>query len=136
MLDLVLYLGSDRTASPFKIIEAIEDEEEQRRICGLAGAEAQNAGRRHDWTASGLLWWQGVAIDRLSDEYQALLDRAYQALFEQSPKLRRALAATGAADLVHRAGKSDPCETILTEAEFCSRLTVLRQRLASGEPLT
>lgn len=113
-----------------------EDREEQRRIRGHVGAEAQDAGRRRDWTASGLLWWQGVAIDRLSGEYQALLDRAYEALFEQSPKLRRALAATGAAELVHRAGKSDPCETILTEAEFCARLMALRQRLVPGKPTT
>jgi predicted NAD-dependent protein-ADP-ribosyltransferase YbiA (DUF1768 family) len=98
-----------------------EDREEQRRICGLVGAEAQIAGRRRH--------------DRLSDEYQPLLERAYGALFEQSPKLRRALA--GAAEFVHhRSGKSDPCETVLTEAEFCSRLTALRQRLAPDAPAT
>ena len=36
------------------------------------------------------------------------------------------LAATGTAEIVHRSGKSDPCETILTEAEFCARLVALR----------
>ena len=54
----------------------IEDPAEQQRVCGLTGETAQQAGRRYDWAASGILWWRGTLIDRLSDDYQALLDRA------------------------------------------------------------
>ena len=68
----------------------------------------------------------GKPYDRLSDEYQSLLDRAYQALFDQSERFRTALAATGAARLTHTIGKSDPCETILTAEELCTRLERLR----------
>lgn len=105
-----------------------EDLVEQADICLLAGAEAQSRGRRQDWSR-GILWWRAKAYDRLSDDYQALLDRAFDALFEQAPRFRNALSATGRAILMHRIGKSDPCETILTASEFCSRLDRLRTRL-------
>jgi predicted NAD-dependent protein-ADP-ribosyltransferase YbiA (DUF1768 family) len=101
---------------------------EQADICLLAGAEAQGRGRRQDWS-SGILWWHGRAYDRLSDDYQGLLDRAFNALFEQAPRFRDALSATGRAILSHRIGKSDPCETILTTSEFCGHLDRLRARL-------
>jgi predicted NAD-dependent protein-ADP-ribosyltransferase YbiA (DUF1768 family) len=104
----------------------IEDMAEQERVCALVGLEAQNVGRKHDWSASGTLWWRGKPYDRLSDAYQGLLARAYQALFEQWKKFRDALAATGDTSLTHTFGNSDPCLTILTSDEFCSRLERLR----------
>ena len=104
----------------------IADAAEQRTVCGLVGEEAQTWGRRYDWSVTGTLWWRGVPMDRLSDEYQVLLDGAYAALLAQSKRFRDALRATGQAQLVHRAGKDDPCTTILTAEEFCSRLERLR----------
>ena len=106
----------------------ISDQDEQRRVCDLTGPDAQSIGRKHDWSVTGTLWWNGKAIDRLSDEYQDLLDRAYEALFAQSESFRAALTATGSTQLVHNLGKSDPCETILTADEFCARLLRLRER--------
>ena len=107
----------------------IEDPAEQVRVCGLAGGEAQGTGRQYDWQQTGTLWWRGVPIDRLSDAYQDLLDRAYEALFAQSSKFRNALAATGDARLTHAFGREDATETILTAIELCSRLERLRARL-------
>lgn len=107
----------------------IEDVAEQEQLCGLSGGEARGRGQRHDWQQSGNLWWRGEAIDRLSDAYQALLDRAYEAMFAQSAKFRAALEATGAMPLTHSIGKDDPTETILTTEEFISRLVRLRGRL-------
>ena len=105
----------------------VADAAEQERVCGLDGPVAQSIGRTHDWSATGTLWWRGTLYDRLSDDYQGLLDRAYQALFDQSEKFRDALAATGDARLTHTFGKTDPCETILTADEFTSRLERLRR---------
>jgi predicted NAD-dependent protein-ADP-ribosyltransferase YbiA (DUF1768 family) len=104
----------------------IEDMAEQERVCGLSGPGARSSGRKHDWSVTGTLWWRGRAFDRLSDDYQRLLDRAYQALFDQSKTFRDALAASGQARLTHTLGNSDPCETILTADELCSRLELLR----------
>ena len=105
----------------------VKDAEEQQRICRMQGVDAQKAGRRYEWNVEGTLWWNGAAFDRLSREYQELLDRAYDALYLQVKRFRDALAATGNQKLTHRSGKQDPCETILTEEEFCSRLHRLRE---------
>ena len=107
----------------------IEDLTEQVRVCGLPGPIAQSVGRKHNWSTTGTLWWRGRPYDRLSEDYQALLDRAYDALFEQARGFRDALAAAGGAHFTHTIGKSDPCVTILTVDEFCSRLERLRRRL-------
>jgi len=104
----------------------IEDLSEQERVCGLAGPAAKSTGEKHDWRRTGSLWWRGQPVDRLSEEYQALLNRAYQQLFDQSERFRKALAATGDARLMHTIGKTDPCETILTADELCTRLERLR----------
>jgi predicted NAD-dependent protein-ADP-ribosyltransferase YbiA (DUF1768 family) len=104
----------------------IADMAEQERVCGLGGPAAQSVGRKYDWTVTGTLWWRGLSHDRLSQGYQELLDRAYQALFDQSNKFRDALVASGEARLTHSLGKSDPCLTILTVDELCSRLERLR----------
>ena len=80
---------------------------------------------------NGLLWWQGAPLKRTGTEYQDVLDRAYDALFEQSESFRKALAATGDAVITHSMGKRREAETVLTEREFCSRLMKLRSRLRS-----
>src|SRR5262249_6268357 len=74
---------------------------EQLLLCGLAGPIAKSIGSELDWRVSGTLWWHGTPMDRLSNEYQKLLDRAYDALFAQSPVFRAALVATGNAQLTH-----------------------------------
>jgi hypothetical protein len=74
----------------------------------------------------GFVYWRGAAIDRLSDDYQKLLDRAFEAMFEQSKKFRDALEASGDCVLEHSIGKDDPTETILTRGEFLDRLLRLR----------
>ena len=101
----------------------------QTEICGYKSGKAQGFGRRQRWQAEGILWWRGEPIERLSGAYQALLDRAYEALFAQSAAFREARAATGDAELVHTMGRIYPANTVLTADEFCSRLTALRARL-------
>lgn len=104
------------------------DISEQIEICQLVGRDAKRRGRKlnANWQSVQKLWWQGQEFERTSPEYQKLLDRAFLAL-AQNDGFRRALLATGAATLVHTIGSSDPTLTVLTEAEFCSRLTALRE---------
>lgn len=64
--------------------------------------------------------------------YQELLDRAYEAL-NQNSGFRKALEATGDSSLTHSIGKSDPTHTILTTQEFCSRLLKLREKNRRNE---
>ena len=72
------------------------------------------------------VYWRGVEIKRNSQEYQDLLDRAYQCMYDQSESFRNALKASMNSTLTHSMGKKNKNETILTVSEFCSRLTNLR----------
>lgn len=99
--------------------------EMQEEVCKLVGYAAKKKGRNKNWQQTQTLYWKGTSIQRSSDEYQDLLDRAYSELYKNS-KFRKALEATGNATLTHSIGRSNPKETVLTKNEFCSRLTKLR----------
>lgn len=100
----------------------------QKHVCTLVGKEAKFKGKPKKWWTTQTLWWQGKEIDRHSDEYQRLLDRAFEALAKNSG-FRKALLASGNASLTHSMGKSDEHHTILTAREFCSRLSNLRKAI-------
>lgn len=103
--------------------------EMQRHICSLVGRAAKFAGKQKKWWLTGTLYWQGREIDRFSGEYQQLLDRAYDAMVEQSNSFRDALHASENATLEHTIGKSNPRQTILTVSEFIKRLYRIREEL-------
>jgi predicted NAD-dependent protein-ADP-ribosyltransferase YbiA (DUF1768 family) len=102
-----------------------ESEEMQEYVCSLVGYAAKKKGRDKNWKRSQTLFWRGAEIKRNSQEYQDLLDRAYTELYKNI-KFKAALEASGNSVLTHSIGKSKESETILTNHEFCSRLTKLR----------
>ena len=106
-----------------------QNPEMQRHVCTLVGRAAKSQGSGKNWQRHGTLYWQGREIDRFSDEYQELLDRAFEQLYTTNNSAQKALLATGSAVLKHSLGKKSERETVLTRREFCSRLTKLRERL-------
>jgi predicted NAD-dependent protein-ADP-ribosyltransferase YbiA (DUF1768 family) len=102
----------------------------QIEVCKLVGKEAKFRGKKRNkaWKRVQKLWWQGKEYERRSREYQQLLDRAYEAI-TQNPGFRKALLATGNAVITHSIGNSNPSDTVLTEAEFCSRLMNIKRKL-------
>ena len=100
--------------------------EMQEEVCKLVGGGAKKRGSQKKWFRKQVLYWRGVEYKRDSDEYQDLLDRAYNACYEQAESFRKALAQTVGATLTHAMGKNKKSETVLTTQEFCSRLTKLR----------
>lgn len=107
----------------------------QKEICTLVGLKAKKSGKGKNWHKTQTLWWNGESIDRHSEGYQQFLDEAYEAMFEQNEKARKALLATNNANLTHSIGKTGKSETILTRQEFCSRLMKIRKRLQNEEML-
>lgn len=107
-----------------------DDPEMQKRICMMSGKEAKTIGqtRNEAWQSSQTLWWQGKSYDRLSPEYQQLLDRLYESAL-LSADFADDLLATGEEVLSHSIGEHDPKKTVLTEEEFCSRLMANRSRV-------
>lgn len=99
--------------------------EMQEHVCTLVGRQAKFKGKRKNWYRKQTLYWQGKKYKRDSREYQRLLDRAFSELFKNN-KFRKALMATKGARLSHSIGKRKESQTVLTEREFVSRLTSLR----------
>lgn len=101
----------------------------QKQVCLLFGKEAKNS-TKHSvaqlrWRLTNNLYWQGKRINRFSDEYQKLIDRAYVSLSRNSD-FEKALMNSSSYTLAHSIGKTDKRKTVLTEYEFISRLERLR----------
>lgn len=103
--------------------------EMQKEVCSLIGLKAKYKGKRKNWWRTQTLYWQGKKINRHSQEYQELIDKAYECMFNQSESFRKALLASGNANFTHSIGKSNSSRTILTESEFCSRLMRLKKKI-------
>ena len=101
------------------------DKDKQRQICQMKGGNARKRSVT-SWQTDQIVWWKGQPIDRQSDEYQLLLRRAYQTMFDQNERFRAALMSTRGFTLTHTSGEQNPFKTILTEYEFCQILTELR----------
>lgn len=97
----------------------------QRQICSMKGGNARKKSVT-SWQTDQIIWWKGEPIDRQSDEYQTLLRRAYQAMFDQSERFRAALMSTRGITLIHSSGETSPYKTIITEDEFCNILMEMR----------
>jgi predicted NAD-dependent protein-ADP-ribosyltransferase YbiA (DUF1768 family) len=109
-----------------------KSEDMQREVCLLVGMKAKYKGKKKNWYVTQTLWWRGKEIDRHSEEYQKLLNKAFYRL-ALNTRFRAALLASGNAVLTHTIGKSDPSKTVLTTQEFCSRLMRLREMIKSGD---
>lgn len=103
----------------------------QVEVCKLVGKAAKFKGKKKKWWKTQTLYWNGVEYARDSEEYQELLDRAFDAL-AQNTGFQKALLATNNSTLTHSIGKSKEQETVLTKQEFCSRLMRIRNTLQKG----
>lgn len=107
----------------------VKDPDIQKEICLMDGKHAkgmgkkQNKKRNYDFKH---LWWQGQKIDRESEQYQDLLKRAYKARYDADEDFQFALEWSKGRVLRHSIGETDPKRTLLTQNEFCSILTELR----------
>lgn len=108
-----------------------KDPEMQKYVCTLVGRAAKFKGKKKKWWKDQTLYWQGVEYPRDSEAYQQLLDKAFNALAENT-SFQKALLATGDSVLTHSMGKSKQTHTVLTTTEFCSRLTAIRSRLRTS----
>lgn len=103
-------------------------EEKQKIVCKLSGEEARNMGKyKVLWKFNEMVNWRGRGYDLFSDELQQLIDRAYEAMYEQSEEFRSALVASGKEPLVYRIGEHQMNRAIITEYHLVRRLEKLRQ---------
>ena len=117
---------STKTASSTSCRKSSRNPDMQKEICKLAGLGAKQRGASKNWRQYQKLYWNGVEYKRDSKEYQDLLDRLYQSVYDQNENFRRDLQSCKGVTFTHSLGKHKKSETVLTTQEFCSRLTKLR----------
>lgn len=111
-----------------------EDIATQRYVAGKWGYDAFRFGQQgNSWKNYQVLWWIGDPYDRISIDYLELITRAYDAQFNQNVDFQNALKSTVGSQLRHSMGKSDPCDSVLTEKEYISQLDRLRWRALEGK---
>ncbi|MBQ7798318.1 MAG: hypothetical protein IJ371_04270 [Clostridia bacterium] len=104
------------------------DKHTQNLVLKYAGLDAYHTRACNSldfWGNAGVLYWQGKAIQRKSEEYQIFLDELYLSALK-NPLYKRALLASGNKYLLHHIGREDINETVLTRFEYESRLNTLR----------
>lgn len=97
----------------------------QEYVCALSARDAYYEGQREEasrWKETGILYWNGISYDRGGEEYQNLLNRLFQAIFEQDAQFRLDVAFLKNANIRSKVGGSNPNNTVLTKTEYLSRL--------------
>lgn len=100
----------------------------QHEICQLVGKEAKlSSGRVRNfiWKFTQTLYWNGRKYKRSSSEYQKLITKSYDCLWDNE-NFRNTLLSTGDEPLCHSMGGQDKRKTVLTEQEFIGQLNRLR----------
>jgi hypothetical protein len=106
------------------------DKEMAAELRGMYGYKAFKRGQDGNrWKDGQRLFWNGKSYQRLTSSYHGLLDRAYDALFEQNVEFQAALAESDKAVLVHTRGKHDPQDSVLTHWEYIYQLYRLRAKV-------
>ncbi len=90
----------------------------QEEICGLSGREAYEAGMDPGWKETQTLYWRGEAYARESAEYDCLMDRLYQAVYDQDPQFRLDVNLLKGAKLYLKKGSSRRANHVQTRAEL------------------
>ena len=86
----------------------------------------------NDWRKDGYVYWQGKSILRNSDEYAALITKAYDCLFEQNIIFRTILERFKDYHIIHSIGCDDIEETLLTENEYRYQLNRLKSKFETN----
>ena len=85
----------------------------------------------YDWKETGIVYWQGKAINRYSKEYDDLVDELYISAI-QNP-LYRNILKTCERDIIHTMGAKEKNETVFTRYEFEKQLNCLKDFLKKEE---
>ena len=96
------------------------------KYSGIDAYHTRAANTINPWTDTGILYWQGKAMKRDSNEYQIFIDELYLSA-SKNPIYKQALLATKDLYLLHHIGRENIKKTVLTRYEFELRLNSLRE---------
>ena len=96
----------------------IKDKDTQNYIFKYSGLDSNNIKVASDfnWKETGIVYWQGKAIKRDSEEYDGLVDELYISAI-QNPLYRNVLKNVNKS-IIHSIGETNKEETVFTRYEF------------------
>ena len=100
------------------------------KYSGLDAYHTRGSNTLDFWGDEGVLYWQGKAMKRDSEEYQMFLDELYLSVIK-NPLYKKCLISTGDKYLLHHFGGENINETVLTRFEYEQRLNSLREYVKS-----
>lgn len=108
-----------------------KDIDKQKEVCLTVGPIAKSLGNAatRDWKNDYILYWQGVEYDRRSDEYEKLITRMYDCVFDQNAEYKKLIKESIPYILIHSMGRSYFYQTTLTQKEFVNQIYRLQGRL-------
>ena len=95
---------------------------------GVAAVNVRNI-TDYDWTVTNTLYFDGNSIDRMSKEYDDIIDELYISAV-QNPLYRMALLKCDK-DIIHSIGKESKEETTFTRYEFEKEINCLKDFVKS-----
>ena len=108
-----------------------KDKKTQNYIFTYFGIQAVHikTATNYDWKETGIIYWQGKAIDRFSKEYNNLIDELYICAI-QNP-LYRGVLLNCEKPIIHAIGEIEKVTTTFTRYEFEFELNCLKAFLQS-----
>lgn len=101
----------------------------QNLVLNYSGLDSNNIkiASDYDWKKSGIVYWQGKAINRFDEEYDNLIDELYISAL-QNPLYRNVLKQCNKY-ILHEIGTLEKEETVFTRYEFEKQLNCLKDFL-------
>lgn len=117
---------SCRTMESFLQSLREQDVDKQVEICSLVARDARENFATPEWVSPEPLYWQGEKIDRESHEYNKLIARAYDAMFNNKKFNLLLKSLDKDAIIINSYAQKNELKTLLTEDEQCNYITVLQ----------
>lgn len=110
-----------------------KDKELQDWVFSYSGLDSNyiQACSEYKWKETGILYWQGIPIDRMSTDYDNLIDELYISAI-QNP-LYRNILKNCKKRIIHTMGEAEKIETTFTRYEFEKQLNCLKDFVRSQE---
>lgn len=101
----------------------------KKKLWNKSGFYAWKSGQNIDWETKQKIYWVTTPIDRNSEDFDALMTKAYDALFKNED-FKQALRESLPYKLDHTIGTSNKSSTLLTKKEFLYQLNRLRNKFS------
>ena len=125
--DRMFWFDGVECASIESVLEAFKfrDIDTQKYVAALSARDAYYEGQKEEaalWKATKKLYWKGTVYNRDGEAYQMLLDKLFQAIFEQDKQFRLDMAFLKNAAVKSKVGSWNSERTVLTKSEYISHL--------------